>query len=105
MAEHKMYSRVVQALLSDPHVAESQMFGMPCLKLGNKAFAGFFKQNLVVKIGAPRVAELLKAKAGRKFDPSGMGRPMKEWTMIPESATAKKWLALAAEAKAFVEQK
>lgn len=107
MAENRTYTAVVQALLVDPRVADSQMFGMPTLKVGGKAFASLWKNNdLVVKIGAPRVQELLKAKAGRQFDPSGKGRPMKEWVMIRESAAnpKKKWLALAEEAKAFVNQ-
>ena len=105
MAESKLYGAVIQSLLSDPRVTEAQMFGMPCAKIGGKAFVGLFKKNLVVKIGAPRVEELLKAKAGRKFDPSGLERPMKEWIMIPESAAAKKWLTFATAAKVFVEQK
>ena len=104
MAENKTYSAVVSALLSDQRVTESQMFGMPCVKAGSKAFAGLFKKQLVVKIGVPRVQELLKAKAGQPFDPSGMGRPMKEWIAIkePESNAKKKWIELAEEAKTFV---
>ena len=105
MAEHKVYDEVVQALLSDPRVTEAKMFGMPTLKVGGKAFAGLWEKQLVVKIGVPRVQELLKAKTGKQFDPSGMGRPMKEWIAIKEPAAQakKKWLALADEAKAFVD--
>ena len=105
MAEHKVYDEVVQALLSDPRVTEASMFGMPTLKVGGKAFAGLWEKQLVVKIGVPRVQELLKAKTGKQFDPSGMGRPMKEWIAIKEPAAQakKKWLALADEAKAFVD--
>ena len=104
MAEHKLYREVVEALLSDPCVTESNMFGMPALKVGGKAFAGLWGNQLVVKIGAPRTQELLKTKAGGSFDPSGMGRPMKEWIAIkePASQAKKKWLTLAEEAKAFV---
>lgn len=106
MAEHKLYGEVVQALLSDPRVTEANMFGMPALKVGGKAFAGLWKTQLVVKIGVERVQAMLKAKAGKQFDPSGMGRPMKEWIVIkaPETSAKKKWLALAAEAKVFVDQ-
>ncbi|HET7377785.1 MAG TPA: hypothetical protein VFK30_13815 [Anaerolineae bacterium] len=104
MAENKAYTAVVNALLTDNRVIESQMFGMPCVKIGGKAFAGLFKNNLVVKIGASRTAELLKSKAGRQFDPSGMKRPMKEWVMI-KSASSKEWIELAGEAKKFVAQK
>ena len=105
MAEHKLYGEVVQALLSDPRVTEANMFGMPTLKVGGKAFAGLWDKQLVVKIGLPRAQELLKTKAGRSFDPSGRGRPMKEWIAIKEPAAQarKKWLALAEEAKAFVD--
>ena len=105
MAEHKLYGEVVQTLLSDPRVTEANMFGMPALKVGGKAFAGLWEKQLVVKIGAPRTQELLKTKAGRSFDPSGRGRLMKEWIAVKEPAAQakKKWLALAEEAKAFVD--
>ncbi len=105
MAEHKLYGEIVQALLGDPRVTEANMFGMPALKVGGKAFAGLWEQQLVVKIGMPRAQELLKTKAGKSFDPSGRGRPMKDWIAIKEPAAQakKKWLALAQEAKAFVD--
>ncbi len=105
MAKHPLYDEIVQTLLTDPRVMEASMFGMPTLKVGGKAFAGLWEKQLVVKIGAPRVQELLKAKAGKQFDPSGMGRPMKEWIAVKEPAAQakKKWLALAGEAKAFVD--
>lgn len=68
------------------------MFGMPCAKIGGKAFVGLYQDSLVVKIGRERVEKMLKAKTGRQFDPSGMGRPMKEWVAIeePESGRPKK---------------
>jgi hypothetical protein len=104
MADHKLYREVVEALLSDPRVTEANMFGMPALKVGGKAFAGLWEKQLIVKVGAPRTQELLKAKAGGSFDPSGRGRPMKEWIAIKEPAAQakKKWLTLAEEAQAFV---
>jgi hypothetical protein len=106
MAKHKLYGEVVQVLLSDPRVTEANMFGMPTLKVGGKAFAGLWEKQFVVKIGAPRTQELLKTKAGRLFDPLGRGRPMKEWIAIKEPAAQakKRWLTLAEEAKAFVDQ-
>ncbi len=107
MPDHNTYNAVVNELLTDPRVTEASMFGMPTLKVGGKAFAGLWEQQLVVKIGLPRTQELLKAKAGKPFDPSGRGRPMKEWIAVKEPAAQakKKWLALAQEAKAFVDQK
>ncbi len=101
MPENKTHTAVVNAMLADNRVIESQMFGMPCVKIGGKMFAGLWKNQLVIKIGVPRVTELLKAKAGKQFDPSGMKRPLKEWIMI-KASTAKEWIELAEEAKKFV---
>jgi hypothetical protein len=105
MVEHQLYGEIVQMLLSDPRVTEASMFGMPTLKVGGKAFAGLWEKQFVVKIGIPRTQDLLKTKAGRSFDPSGRGRPMKEWIAIKEPAAQarQKWPALAEEAKAFVD--
>ena len=83
------------------------MFGVRVLKIGGKPFAGLYQNKwLVVKVGVPRVQDMIKTKVGRAFDPSGKGRPMKEWIVVGEPATnaRKKWLALAEEARAFVIQ-
>ena len=107
MPDHKTYNALINDLLSDPGVTEGNLFGVPVLKISGKPFAGLYRKDLVVKLGIDRVQEMLKAKAGAPFDPSGKNHPMKEWIRIKEPATQakKKWLALAAEARAFVEQK
>jgi hypothetical protein len=107
MPDHKIYTALANELLSDPRVTEGNLFGVPVLKIGGKPFAGLYKKDLVVKLGIDRVQEMLKAKTGAQFDPSGEGRPMKEWIRVKEPTVQarKKWLALAEEAKAFVEQK
>lgn len=107
MPEHKLYTTIVNELLSDPRVTEGKLFGMPVLKISGKPFVGLYQKDLVVKLGLDRVQELLKAKAGAQFDPSRAGRPMKEWIRIKasDSKAKQKWLALAEEAKAFVDQK
>jgi hypothetical protein len=93
------YREVVEHLLSDPVVSEAQMMGMPSLKLGAKMFGGLFDGRLVVKIGRERVEQLIAAGRAQPFDPSGRGRPMKDWALV--SAPAADWLDLAGEAKAF----
>ncbi|MGH7481103.1 MAG: hypothetical protein ACRELV_03035 [Longimicrobiales bacterium] len=105
MSAQDTYENVVEALLdSDPRVSRTKMFGMPTLKINGKAFAGFFNDALIVKLGVERVQQLLKTKGAHEADPSGMGRPMKEWVVVdaPKSGAHKKWLALAEEAKSFV---
>jgi len=107
MPDHKTYNAVANELLVDPRVTEGNLFGVPVLKIGGKPFAGLYRQDLVVKLGIDRVQEMLKAKTGMPFDPSGAGHPMKEWIKVkePASGAKTKWLALAQGAKAFVEQK
>jgi TfoX/Sxy family transcriptional regulator of competence genes len=106
MTDHKTYTSIANELLSDPRVTKGNLFGVPVLKIGGKPFAGLYQKDLVVKLGIDRVREMLKAKTGMPFDPSGRNHPMKEWIRIKESATQskKKWLTLAVEARAFVEQ-
>jgi hypothetical protein len=77
------------------------MFGMPTLKAGPKAFAGIFGDSLVFKLSGQAHADACKLKGAKAFDPSGMGRPMKEWVVVP-ATHAKLWPALAEDAFAFV---
>jgi|SRR5919198_6378028 hypothetical protein len=99
MEEPAAYRTLVEQLLEDPAVTEGQMMGMPALKLGSKMFGGRSGDELVLKIGRERVDELVAAGRARPFDPSGRGRPMKDWAMLPEPADD--WPALAREAKAL----
>jgi hypothetical protein len=93
------YRELVEDLLSDPVVSEAQMMGMPSLKLGAKMFGGLFDGRLVVKVGRERVEQLIADRRAEPFDPSGRGRPMKDWALV--NAPAADWLELAGEAKAF----
>src|SRR4029077_10225948 len=93
------YRAVVHELLADPNVSEGQMMGMPALKVGSKMFGGEFDGDLVLKLGRDRAAELIEAGRASEFDPSGQGRPMKDWARLP--APYEDWLELAEDAKAF----
>ncbi len=66
-------------------VRESKMFGMPCLKRENgKVVAGHWKDGgLTVKLTDEAEREQALALPGAEaFDP-GMGRPMREWVLVP----------------------
>jgi hypothetical protein len=98
-AEPESYRRLVESLLqSDPAVTEGQMMGMPALKRGSKMFGGLSGVDLVLRIGRERVTELIESGRAKAFDPSGRGRPMKDWAQIPEPDDD--WPALAEEAEA-----
>jgi len=97
VSEPPAYRALVERLLDDPRVSETQMMGMPALKLGGGLFGGRSGDDLVLKIGRERVAELLAAGRGSAFDPSGRGRAMKDWVVL--STPDEDWLELALEAK------
>lgn len=80
-----------------------QMFGKPCLKINKKAFAAFYKGQMVFKLGQVEV-DLLKTKfvGSENWDPSSKKRPMKDWVLIPEEFSDF-WLELAQEAYVFVD--
>jgi hypothetical protein len=78
---------------------ESSMFGMPCLKRENgKVVAGHWKDGgLTVKLTDESAREQALALPGVElFDP-GMGRPMREWLLVPE-ALSDEWLRLVDQA-------
>lgn len=92
----------IQKELTHRETEISQMFGKPCIKTGGKAFMAKFHGDLVFKIGKDRVAELLKVYEGSSnWDPSGKGRPMKDWLQVPVEFSGD-WHSLAIEAEGFV---
>ncbi len=91
------YNAIAEELAATSATTIGQMFGMPCLKKNGKAYAGFFQDAMVFKLGGPRHAEALALAGAHLFDPSGRGRPMKEWVVVPfEHAST--WSELAQDA-------
>jgi TfoX N-terminal domain len=97
---HEAFEQVLDELCADPNVEVTQMMGTRCAKLGGKIFCGLRRGELLVKLGRERVRELVAAERATPFDPSGKGRPMKDWCLVPEPADD--WLALAEEAREVV---
>ncbi len=98
------YDNIVSEMTAASPSKSSKMFSMPCLKneLG-KVYAGFYQEGMVFKLGAPEHAEALALAGAHLFDP-GMGRPMKEWVVVPADH-ARRWLALAQAAMKYVDGK
>ncbi len=88
--------------LSDEGAEASVMFGMPTWKVRGKAFGGLPRgdEGLVFKLPAAAVEEALTLDGVHHFDPA-MGRPMKEWVVVP-SVHADRWPALARQALGYV---
>lgn len=97
------YDEVAAEITATSPAITSKMFGMPCLKNSNgKAFAGYYQGAMTFKLGAPIHSEALALPGAHLFDPSGMGRPMKEWVEVP-SEHSSRWLELAREALRYVD--
>lgn len=78
------------------------MFGKPCLKIETKAFAVYFNEQIVFKIGQQEV-NLLKDKYPRSmnWDSSRKKRGMKDWLQVP-SEYSEDWSPLAKQALDYV---
>jgi hypothetical protein len=96
------YDAIAEELSVTTPTTRGQMFGMPCLKNNGKAFAGFFQDIMVFKLGAPYHAEALALAGSHLFDPSERGRPMKEWVVVPVEHSVR-WLEFAQKAFRYVD--
>lgn len=95
------YDAVAIALESSG-VVPGSMFGMPCLKIGRKTLAGLWGDAMNFKLPPAPRAEALALPGAEPFDP-GMGRPMKEWVLIPLEHSAG-WTRYAEQAMEFVRE-
>ena len=84
-------------------IVAGQMFGKACLKIKGKAFIAQQNAYVVFKLSGEPHATALRTEGAVLWDPSGKGRPMKEWVALPVSARAR-FDALAAAAMAYVAQ-
>jgi len=62
-------------------VEQGRIFHAVGLKTAGKFFAFVRKDELVLKLPAARVAELIASGAGQPFD-AGRGRPLREWVCL-----------------------
>ena len=77
------YDEIAALLEARAGVKASSMFGMPTLKLAGKALAGLYGDAMVFKLSGAAHAEALSLRDAYLFDPSGLGRPMKAWVVVP----------------------
>ncbi len=80
---------------------QSQMFGKPCFKTGGKAFMCLFENCMVFKLSGAVHQEALGLPGSHLFDPSGRGRPMKEWVQVSYTHH-QHWARFAKAALAYV---
>ncbi len=95
------YEKLKATLETNQEVTAGQMFGKACLKVNSKAFASLHNDKLVFKLTGEHHKKAMSLKDAELWDPSGKGRPMKEWVALPV-VEAKHFKLLAAEALAYV---
>jgi hypothetical protein len=93
------YDDLCHALMAEIGATQTQMMGMPSLKRNGKLFAGFREGALIVRIGRERASELIDSGRAVGFDPSGMGRSMKDWATV--GPPTDDWHELAVEAAEY----
>lgn len=77
-------------------VTAGAMFGKRALKSGSKAFVCLKGDDLAFKLGAGTAEHTaaLELPGACLFDPSGGGRPFKDWVAVPVAQSAE-WPRLA----------
>ena len=75
-----------KALPESPSVTRRPMFGYASAFVNGKMFAGTFQDAIVVRLAESDRVALLKIKGATPFEP--MGRPMKEYVVVPASIIA-----------------
>lgn len=96
-----LFWKRADTVLAQPAVSRSTMMGYPCLRVNGRFFACVERTtgNLVVKLPADRVNELVSSGSGISFAPNG--RVFREWVALPIS-NEDEWTAFLDEARTFV---
>ena len=98
----QIYNNIGEKFSAQHETVSGQMFGKPCLKIGKKAFAAFFKEEMVFKLGEQEIKLLINKYPGSvNWDPSGKNRAMKDWLQVPNEFNTD-WKSLAKLALDFV---
>jgi hypothetical protein len=95
------YENLVARLTTNKSVTSGQMFGKACLKVKGKAFISLHNEKVVFKLAGEPHQKAMGLKGAELWDPSGKGRPMKEWVALPIT-DARAFKSFAENALAYV---
>lgn len=98
-----LFRELAEPLLAEEAIVKGTMMGFPCLRVNGDFFASVHRQtgDLIVKLPANRVLDLIETEVGEPFAPNG--RRFKEWVSIP-NRNAVLWQQLINDARIFVEK-
>lgn len=77
------YEKLVTVLATSEGVTVGQMFGKACIKIHGKAFVSQHQETVVFKLPTTDREKALALSGAVLWDPSGKGRPLKEWVALP----------------------
>ena len=101
--DDSLFRELTEPLLASGAADEGTIMGHPCLRARGGAFLAMAEGrtgDLIVKIPAGRVDELIAAGVAAPFAPAG--RRFREWARVPDRDPTL-WQALLDEARAFAE--
>ena len=80
------FEKLVHQYCSMQDTTSGQMFGKACMKVHGKAFVSQHQDWVVFKLSGEHHRLALEVDGAVLWDPSGKGRPMKEWVALPALA-------------------
>jgi len=89
-----IFTEIAGHLRLTDNVEKGNMFGAKCLKHSKKAFAMYYRENMIFKL--PKDDPALALEGVRLFEPMP-GRPMNGWFEVP-NRHASRWEELAVRA-------
>lgn len=100
ISANDLFWALAEELMQNPAIEEGTMMGHRCLRLDGDFLAMLSSSDqLVVKLPAKRVGELVAEGVSDQFSPAG--RVFKEWTAVADP-DEKVWRGLLQESKVFV---
>jgi hypothetical protein len=93
------FAVVLDELAVAGDVEQALWFGAPAVKVGGRIFLALRRGTLIARLGAEEVDARVLAGDGVRFDPSGKGKPMKDW--LESNAEHGEWVELGLAALAF----
>lgn len=76
------YQKLVDHLAQTHGGVAGQMFGKKCIKMNGKAGLALFTDCIVFKLPGSAHETAMGLDGSTLWDPSGKGRPMKEWVQV-----------------------
>ncbi len=89
MSTESEYTKLVGYVSGKYSAVEGLMFGKKCIKIGGKVGVVLLEDAIVFKLPAPALKNALALDGSINWDPSGRGRPMKEWAVVKADHAAK----------------